>query len=302
MTITRKSIKLCLLTLVLIISVNAKAQILYEISGKGANAKSYIFATNKFVPLSFLDSVPNLFAKYEATNKVICEFALDSTNLSNMLLKAAMLNNDTSSNKTIQYLSKMYTSFEQELINQTLMEKCGLTLKDVDLMKPAYLTNMIRAELMRQTFNIDENYTSELFFEAIATESGKKIVPLDNMSETLYMLFEREPLDWQKKELMKICQYPEKEIELEQNILNLYKFGRINQIAYEITTPDNTSTLSYSDYQVFAQRNNVWVKRLEGHLQEGKAFIVLDAMYLGGEKGLLQLLRASGYKVKSVNK
>ena len=42
--------------------------------------------------------------------------------------------------------------------------------------------------------------------------------------------------------------------------------------------------------------------RLQPYLADGGAFITLNAVYLGGEKGLLQLLRAAGYRVRPVNR
>ena len=70
--------------------------------------------------------------------------------------------------------------------------------------------------------------------------------------------------------------------------------------AYFVKGPDNQTSLSYSDYQVYAQRNKQWVKRLTPYLREGKAFITLNAIYLGGEDGLLAQLRTAGYRVKAV--
>ena len=67
--------------------------------------------------------------------------------------------------------------------------------------------------------------------------------------------------------------------------------GYLSDIAFTIESPDNKSTLSYSDYQVFASRNEQWVKRLRPYLKEGKAFITLNCIYLGGDKGLIQQLR-----------
>jgi uncharacterized protein YbaP (TraB family) len=82
----------------------------------------------------------------------------------------------------------------------------------------------------------------------------------------------------------------------------MYKYGRLADMAYYVKGPDNQTSLSYSDYQVFAKRNKVWVKRLHPYLKEGKAFITLNAIYLGGDDGLLAQLKAAGYRVKAVNK
>ena len=48
--------------------------------------------------------------------------------------------------------------------------------------------------------------------------------------------------------------------------------------------------------------NQVWAKRLTPYLKEGKAFITLNAIYLGGDQGLLAALREAGFRVKAVNR
>jgi uncharacterized protein YbaP (TraB family) len=142
----------------------------------------------------------------------------------------------------------------------------------------------------------------ETFFETVATQNGKPIYGLDNVGETMYMIFDREPFHWQCTELKKIVESPEKEVRLEKMLVDMYRYGRLSDIAYTIKGPDNLTTLSYSDYQIYAKRNKQWVKRLQPFLKEGKAFITLNAIYLGGDQGLLAQLREAGYKVKAVNK
>ena len=79
-------------------------------------------------------------------------------------------------------------------------------------------------------------------------------------------------------------------------------FLTLADMAYFVKSPDNSSSLSFSDYKVYALRNKQWVKRLSPYLREGKAFITLNAIYLGGEDGLLEQLRKAGYRVKAVNR
>ena len=66
--------------------------------------------------------------------------------------------------------------------------------------------------------------------------------------------------------------------------------------------PDNLTSLSYSDYQIYAKRNKQWTKRLTPYLKDGKAFITLNAIFIGGEDGLIAQLKAAGYRVKAVNR
>ena len=105
-----------------------------------------------------------------------------------------------------------------------------------------------------------------------------------------------------ERELLKVVEYPEKEVRFERKMIEMYKYGRLSDIAYFVKAPDNQTSLSFSDYKVYSLRNKQWVKRLQPYLREGKAFITLNAMYLGGEDGLLARLREAGYRVKAVNR
>jgi uncharacterized protein YbaP (TraB family) len=169
-------------------------------------------------------------------------------------------------------------------------------------MKPSYLTEMYRTELFKKWLHYDETRSMEGFFQAVAAERGLPVYGLDKIGETMFMLFDREPFHYQCEELYNIIENPELDVKQEATIRDMYLMGRLSDIAYQVEGPDNRSTISYSDYQVYAKRNIEWVKRLQPYLHEGKAFIVLDCIYLGGDKGLLAQLRKVGYKVKPVNK
>lgn len=279
----------------LLLSTTSHAQLLYAISGNGVADKSYLFATNRLCEIAFLDTVPNLFKVFGRCDKVITEMALYDFEATNALKVAALLPDSLT-------LQQEYEPAQLAAINDALQTTLGIGIDKLGRMKPSYLTELYRNELLAKWMNYDPNQSAEVFFQTIAAQTGIPVHSLDDTGETLYMLFDREPFYWQCKELLSIVEYPEREIKLEKNILTAYKMGQLTQIAYSIEAPDNLSTHSYSDYTVYCQRNTEWVKRLKPYLAEGKAFICLDAVYLGDDKGLIAQLRASGYKVKSVNK
>ena len=169
-------------------------------------------------------------------------------------------------------------------------------------MKPSYLTEMFRTELMKQWLQYDEQHSMESFFESVAAERDIPVVGLDNIGETMYMLFDREPFHWQCRELLKVIEYPENEVKQERAIRDMYRNGRLTEIAYQVEGPNNKTSISYSDYKVYCRRNKEWVKRLQPLLAQGGCFITLNAVYLGGEEGLLEQLRSAGYRVRPVNR
>ena len=271
------------------------SQLLYEISGNGTKQKSYLLATNRMVDMQFLDTIPNVFTCFGKCKKVVTEFAMQDYEAIAALRQAALLPDSIK-------LSNFFSESEYTYIDNSLRINLNMGIEQLARMKPAYLTEMLRNELMKQWLQYDEQRSIETFFESVAAERNIPIYGLDNIGETMYMLFDREPFHWQCKELLKVIEYPENEVKLEKSLKALYLNGLLSDIAYQIESPDNTTSLSYSDYQVFAQRNVQWVKRLQPYLSEGECFITLNANYLGGDQGLIALLRANGYRVRPVNR
>ena len=292
--IRRKTIFAGLCCLLLAISTS-NAQVLYRISGNSAAAPSYILATNRIVDMTFIDTIPNTFKCYAECNKVITEFAMQDYEAIAALRQAALLRDSVQ-------LRNFYSDEQYQAIDDALRINLGMGLDQLGRMKPSYLAEMLRSELMKRWLHYDEERTMETFFEHIALEANTPVYGLDDVGETMFMLFDREPFHWQCEELQKVVEYPEKEVRLERQLLDMYRYGRLTDMAYLIKSPDNMTSLSYSDYQIYAKRNKVWVKRLTPYLKEGKAFITLNAIYLGGEDGLLAQLKAAGYRVKAVNR
>lgn len=276
-------------------ALHANAQLLYEVSGRASKKKSYILAINRYVNMQFLDTIPNVFQCFAKCNKVVTEFTMQDYEALAALRQAAILPDSIR-------LTNFYTEEQLEYIDQNLLINIGMGLDKLSRMKPSYLTEMLRTELMKQWLHYDEQTSMESFFEYVAAERGIPVIGLDEIGETMYMLFDREPFHWQCDELLKVSEFPEREVKQERTIKDMYLSGRLADISYQIESPDNKSSISYSDYKIYCARNKEWVKRLQPYLQEGAAFITLNAIYLGGDKGLLQLLRAAGYRVRPVNR
>ena len=284
-----------LLYILLLFTLGAHAQVLYKVSGNSAKAPSYIFATNKIVGIEFLDSVPKLLNCFSQCSVVLTEFAIQDYEALATLRTAALLPDSIR-------LDRYYTTEEYQQIDEAMQLTIGMSMDKLCRMKPSYLTAMYRNELLHKWLDYDDQRSMEAFFQSIASDKNMSVRAIDDIGETMYMLFDREPFHWQCKELLQIIEYPEREVRQERILAEMYRMGRLTDISYQILSPDNQSTQSYSDYQIYAARNKEWVKRLRPYLVNGGAFITLDAIYLGGEKGLLEQLRAAGYRVKSVNR
>ena len=188
--------------------LGCQAQVLYRISGNSVTAPSYILATNRMVDMTFIDTIPNAFKCFSNCNKVVTEFAMQDYEALAALRQAAILPDSVR-------LSNFYTTEQYQEIDDALRINLGMGLDKLGRMKPSYLTEMLRNELMKKWMNYDEERSMETFFEKVASQSDIPIYGLDNVGETMYMLFDREPFQWQCEELYKVIEYPENEVRKE---------------------------------------------------------------------------------------
>ena len=286
----------CAILLLCVLScafVHGASGLLYQISGNGVHDKSYLFATNDLTDITFLDSVPGLFAAYTDADKVITEFVMLDYEATNALRTTALLPDSIR-------LQSFYTDEEWLRMNDALLSTLGMGWDKLVAMKPQYITELYRTELFRKWAGYDESRSVLHFFETLAQQQNKPLYGLDDIGEALYMMFDREPLPYQAKELLKLINNSELELRQQKQIAALYKQGRLLDIAYLIAAPDNRTTVSYSDYRLFCARNIEWAKRLEPYLRDGRAFICINAIYLGGDDGLIAQLRKQGYRLKAI--
>lgn len=232
--------------------------LLFKVSGNSAANPSYILATNRYVDMTFADSIPGVFKAFGRCQRVVTEFAFEDYELLGAL-------------RQVEY-------------------------------KPSYAYTSVRDSILSRRFAYNPNRSIETFFQRVAEDKNMSVTGLDAVGETLYMLFNRNDEEYQMKMLNRILEYAEDDVDLEREIISLYKRGQLSDIAYAVSGPNNKATFGYSDYIVYTKRNVIWAQRLTPILKQGGAFITLNALYLGGEKGLLEQLRKAGFKVKEVKK
>lgn len=79
--------------------------------------------------------------------------------------------------------------------------------------------------------------------------------------------------------------------------LNAGDYEKVLQLVAESNDPEDAAEY----YQIMvAERNAAWMPVLRGFLDDGNAFVVVGAAHLAGPLGLMSLLKASGYKVDSI--
>jgi uncharacterized protein len=139
----------------------------------------------------------------------------------------------------------------------------------------------------------------------LAKEKGIPIHGLETPEEQFAVLAGM-PLDQQLDYLMSVARNAALIPDQFETLISLYQQRRITAM---IPLMLKTQPMTGKDKQIFAyvesvlieKRNHRMAERALPLLQKGNVFIAVGALHLPGNEGLVELLRAAGYKVTAIN-
>lgn len=109
-------------------------------------------------------------------------------------------------------------------------------------------------------------------------------------------IFDSIPYEDQAKDLVKSIDSLEKNRKAMNEMIQIYKDQDIEKL-YNVSISEESSTSNYMDLLLF-KRNRNWVAQFASIAKDSSTLFAVGAGHLGGEKGVLQLLKEQGYAVK----
>jgi uncharacterized protein len=138
----------------------------------------------------------------------------------------------------------------------------------------------------------------------IAIAAGKPVVGVEKVEEQLKVLGGM-AMDDQVRYLIATAKASNQISDYIETMVQLYLRREIAAIMpltrRSDPSGDNMALLAYVERELIEKRNHTMHDRAIDLLQKGNAFIAVGALHLPGDKGLVELLRQSGYKVTPVN-
>lgn len=188
---------------------------------------------------------------------------------------------------------------QREEIERKLAER-GVILDAVATMKPWVLSSLLalpKCERQRKSKG-EKSLDEKLALDAQA--EGRDVQGLESAEEQLVAM-NRMPLDFHVRSLVATVDYGDGLEDAMETMTALYLKGEIGMImpALRKIVPDS---LSDEDYDLFlkyliSDRNHVMADRAVPIIDKGSAFIAVGALHLPGTDGVIELLRAKGYRV-----
>ena len=283
--------KILILSIIYLLCVNLNAQLLYEISGNGLTKSSYLFGTHHMVPVQTATKIPGLFRAFNDCSAVVGEFVDDNPEeMQRQILIAS---------KMEESIFKLLTPEEKVLIDSALQAELGLTLANVQYMRPNVIAMIYEMTVRERVLKSQAgDMAMDSYFQVAGSELGKSVYGLETVEDQLKMLLRSITIERQAEILVETIRNTDNIITENAKLDSLYVKGDLEGL-YEMLIEAEDMTEA-EKFLLVDERNHDWLPKIEKHIKQESCFIAVGALHLPGNDGLINLLRKAGYKVKAV--
>lgn len=259
--------------------------LLWEVSGKGIKP-SYLFGTIHMICADDYVLDTTVLDAFKKSGKLVVEVDTSDPQMAQKMQGAAVNKNFRNFKSDLSETDRMFldSCFKADL-------KAGLD--QLGILKPWALMTFYSLSV---SFNCQERKQYETELTAMAKNQQKPIGQLETFEFQL-AIFDSIPMQKQHEWLMKTVREKEKGRELFAKMIAAYKAQDVEQLHKLVMEEEDMK--EFAD-KLFYQRNENWIPVIGQMAKEQTTFFAFGAGHLGGEGGVIDLLRKSGYKVKPV--
>ena len=259
--------------------------LLWEIRTIPQSKPSYLFGTIHLIcpaDFSLSDSLKSAITK---TGQVALEIDMDDPAMMVTMMKTMNMPDGNE-------LKNLMTEAEYNKLSQFYKDSVGIGLAMLEKAKPFVLMGPIfNAVLACQP----QSY--EMSLVDLAKKQKSEVIGLETIDEQM-ALFDSIPYkDQMKVILAMIDSLPQARKEF-QGLVEMYKAQKINDL-YKLTLKSEFGLDGNEEVLLYA-RNQKWIARIQKIMAEKPTFFAVGAAHLGGEKGVIALLRKEGYVVRAI--
>lgn len=266
-----------------VVAQELEKTLLWKISrNDGITKESYLYGTMHITcDTLFTQSTYNAL---RATNYLYLEIADDQENVEKNMMRifASCIMKDD------KKLSSLLDKADYKILDSLVQDKLNIPVSFLDKMYPAVVSVILEGV---DEF-IDCPYSVETVLTNIANSQNKEVLGLETIDEQMNF-FISIPIDEQVKSLESFIHQDGTFEDVDLNAI--YKAQDVEQMAkltYEMS-------LGYVE-NLLIKRNSNWLTKIKELTNTSSIFFAVGAAHLGGEYGLIALLRKEGYTVEPV--
>jgi uncharacterized protein YbaP (TraB family) len=274
--------------LLLIVSTAFSQQdkgLLYEISGNELTKPSYVFGTFHIMCAEDYLMSEITKQKFTATEQVVLELDMDDPQMMVQMQQQMFMKDGKS-------LKDLLPKKDYDEVGNYFTDSLKMPFQVLDKVKPFALTSMLYPKILGcpiQSFEMD--------FVKLGKEENKEILGLETVADQMGV-FDAIPYQKQAEDLVEAIEDMDDSKAEFDKLVATYKTEDIDAIAKMIAEDDN----GYAEYTdiLLNNRNENWITKMADFAKEKSTFFAVGAGHLGGEKGVVNLLRKAGYTVTAV--
>ncbi len=285
-----KKILTSLFSTLLIVSMSfgqaePKSSLLWEITGKDLKQPSYLFGTIHIICKDDFFFPPAVTEKFTNANQVFLELDMDDP----MMILKMMSLLQLPKGQTIKQLfgDSAFKEFDEQYKKIT-----GSSAMMFNTFKPFMLMSM----LTEKSLSCPAKESYEQTFIAMAAKQKKNIKGLETIEDQV-AVFDSIPDSTEIANLKSMVLNFEKGKEEFKKLIAVYKTQDVDSI-YGLT--NQSPELMEAENELLVKRNSKWIPVMKSSMQQGSSFFAVGAAHLGGDIGVIALLRKQGYTVKPV--
>ncbi len=266
--------------------------LLWEITGPGIQQPSYLYGTIHMIPSGDYFLPKGTLTAIEATENMVFEIDMKDMNdvsaLFGMMGKIFMKDGVT--------LKDLLTNEEYKMVESRFSEM-GLPIFFLERIKPMFLSAFASADMNPNSIKEGSIKSYEMEFYEISQNRGMTTDGLETIDFQV-SVFDSIPYPEQAKMLVESLKATDASNSEMDEMVKLYKSQNIEAMVSSVAASD--SDLAPYEDLLLNGRNKRWIPQIITLAKQKPTFFAVGAGHLGGEKGVIKLLRKEGYKVRPV--
>lgn len=275
--------------------------LLWRISGEGIERPSYLFGTIHLIPSDEYFLEATVVKAINDSEEVL--FEIDPGDMQNPAIMMSMMSRLNMRGDTS--LEMLLTTTQYDTV-AAYFEQTGLPMFMLKRMKPMFLSSMVGQDMSAgNPLGGGDNAgmkSYELELAELAGLAGKPIAGLETMEFQL-SLFDSIPYPVQARMLYKAVADDMGNVARDGNsemdqMVAMYRRRAVAEMSTMITN----ESAGYGNFEelLLTRRNESWVPKIIDRLADTPTTYAVGAGHLGGERGVIALLRSAGYSVVPV--
>lgn len=262
-----------------------QAQLLYQISGNGLTAHSYLYGTIHMLPKDQFELSNSLKRAFDASTTLAMEVDLNMSGAEKIALAQRVL---LPEGKTLKDFMTEQDYLQLKMYCLDSLQWSESKFDRSSKLKPMFFSSILIQESMRNMASY------EMEFNKMAKKKHKNVMGLETIDFQLG-LFDQLPMETQVDMLKNDYN---SDLQTFDTLLACY----VQEDLDKLNVLMNAETAAYPEFNelLLVNRNKSWIEPMGIQMQKESTFFAVGAGHLGGTQGVIALLREAGYTVTAI--